>query len=114
MSAPKILALSIVVAFAGYVVYLLTGSNEIGSFEKVRAGGEINQTVKVFVDRSQGFEKDRNGRIVAFYVRDRNGARAKVSPKEPVPASVLGAEVVELFGHMHGNNFVAVRVSAVE
>ena len=100
--------------FALYVILVLTCESGIGSFENVRSAGEINQSVNVFVDKSMDFERDQDGNIVSFRVRDKNGELATVSPSEPVAADISNAEVVELFGHMHGNNFVAVRVSIVE
>lgn len=114
MSKQAKLVIVIFSFFALYAIYVLTSGSGIGSFEEVRASGEINQSVNVFVDRSRGFEKDRNGNIVSFYARDKDGELAIVSPNEPVPPDIANAEIVELFGHMHGNNFVAIRVSVVE
>ncbi len=113
MSTHRILFLSIFLAFAGYAIYILT-SNEIGSLEKVQSSGEINQSVQVFVDHSKGFERDRNNNIISFYVKDLKNVVALVSLKEPAPEAVATAEVVEIFGHMHGNTFVAQRVSIVK
>jgi hypothetical protein len=114
MSTPSKLGILIFSLFILYVIYLLTAEEGIGSFEKIRSGGEINQNIKVVVNRSAGFERDQNGNIISFYATDKNGAQAKISPQEPVSGDIAGAEIVELFGHMHGNNFIAVQVSIVE
>lgn len=108
------LVIAIFSFFALYVILVLTCESGIGSFEKVRSAGEINQSVMVLVDRSKDFERDQNGNIISFYVRDKNGEVATVSPNEPVTGDVANSEIVELFGHMHGNNFIALRVSLVE
>jgi hypothetical protein len=100
--------------FALYVIYVLTSGSGIGSFEKVRSAGEINQSVNVLVDRSKDFQKDQNGNIISFHVKDKNNELATVSLNEPITADLATAEIVELFGHMHGNNFIAIRVSIVE
>jgi len=114
MSTPAKMGIIILSLFILYAIYLLTSDEGIGSFEKIRSGGEINQNIKVFVKRSAGFEKNQNGNILAFYATDKNGEQAKVSLQEPVSGDIADAEIVELFGHMHGNNFIAVQVSIVE
>lgn len=113
MNTHRLLFSSIFLVFAGYAIYTLI-SDEIGSLEKVRSSGEINQSVQVLVDHSKGFERDHNNNIIGFHVKDMKNVVAKVSPKEPLPQGVETAEVVELFGHMHGNTFVAQRVSIVK
>lgn len=114
MSKHAKLVIAIFSFFALYVIYVLISGSGIGSFEEIRSSGEINQSVTLLVDRSKGFERDQNGNIVSFYVRDKDGEIATVSPNEPVTEDVANAEVVELFGHMHGHNFIAMRVSIVE
>lgn len=114
MSTPAKLGFFIFTLFTLYAIFLLTSEEGIGSFEKIRSSGEINQNIKVFVNRSERFEKDQNGNIISFYAKDKNGEQAKISPQEPVTADIASAEIVELFGHMHGNNFVAVQVSIVK
>lgn len=114
MSTPAKLGIFIFSIFTLYAIYLLTSEEGIGSFEKIRSGGEINQNIKVVVNKSAGFERDRNGNIISFYATDKNGEQVKVSPQEPVSADIASAEIIELFGHMHGNNFIAVQVSIVE
>ena len=114
MSTPAKMGIFIFSFLILYVIYLLTSEEGIGSFEKIRSGGEINQNIKVFVNKSAGFERDQNGNIISFYATDKNGEQAKISPQEPVSGDIAGAEIVELFGHMHGNNFIAVQVRIVE
>ena len=114
MSKHAKLVIGIFSFFALYVILALTCESGIGSFEKVRSAGEINQSVNVLVDRSQGFEKDQNGNIVSFHVKDKNGEVAKVSTNEPATSDIADAKTVELFGHMHGNNFIALRVGILE
>lgn len=97
-----------------YAIYTLTKTEDIGSFENIRASGEINRAVNVFVVGSKGFERDASNNIISFYARDKHDAEAKVSLQEPAPGDIVNAEVVELFGHLHGNNFVAKRVSIVK
>jgi len=104
---------AIFLAFMGYAIYVLT-SDEIGSLETVRAAGEINQSVQVLVDHSKDFERDRNNNIISFYVKDMQNVEAKVKLEEPAPEDVITAEVVKLFGHMHGNIFIVKRVSIVK
>ncbi|RMF58036.1 MAG: hypothetical protein D6748_09805 [Calditrichaeota bacterium] len=113
MSRNKIIFLSIFVIFAGYAIFILT-SEGIGSLEKVRARGEINQTIKVLVDHSKGFERDQYGNIVSFYVKDKDNQEAIVNLKKPTQENLENAKVVELLGHMHGNTFVALRVTVEE
>lgn len=97
-----------------YAIYTLTQTEDIGSFENVRASGEINRSVNVYVVKSKGFERDANNNIIGFYTRDQHNEEAKVSLQEPAPVEIVDAEVVELFGHLHGNNFVAIRASIVK
>jgi len=114
MSTPAKLGIFIFTFFTLYAIYLLTSEEGIGSFEKIRSAGEINQNIKVFVNKSERFERDQNGNIISFYAKDKNGEQAKISLQEPVSADIASAKIIELFGHMHGNNFVAVQVRIVE
>ena len=100
--------------FAVYAIYLLKPTDEIGSFDSVRAGGEINQNINVLVNKAKGFERDPNGNITAFYATDRNNNEAIISLKQPGPKEIANTRIVEILGHMHGNNFIATRVTIVE
>lgn len=114
MNNQKKLLLSIFFLLAIYAIYILTSEKEIGSFDKIRSGGEINQNIKVLVVGSKGFKRDRSSNIISFYARDKNGAESKVTLPEPAPEEIINAEVVELFGHMHDDNFIALRVSIIK
>lgn len=114
MSKQAILGIVIVFFFTLYAINVLTANEGIGSFQTIRSSGEINQSVNVYVDRTKGFQKDNNGNIVSFFAKDKDGEQAKISLNEPVTADLANAEVVELFGHMHGNSFIAVRAKKVE
>ena len=104
----------VVSLFGLYAIILLMPTDEIGSFDTVRAGGEINQTINVLVSREKGFEKDPNGNITAFYAVDKNNNEAIITLKVAAPKEIANTRVVELLGHMHGNTFVATRVTVVE
>jgi hypothetical protein len=114
MNNQKKLLLPILLLLTIYAIYLLTSAKEIGSFDKIRSGGEINQNINVLVVGSKGFERDQSSKIISFYARDKNGAEAKVTLREPAPEEIINAEVVELFGHMHNDNFIALRVSIIK
>ena len=97
-----------------YIAYIFAPTEEIGSFDKVRAAGEINQNVNVKIATSRGFERDRGGSIMGFFVRDKDGHEARVNLKKPAPNDIINATVVELFGHMHSDVFIAVDVTVVK
>ena len=114
LSSQAKLILPIILLFVVFATLLFLPSNEIGSFSSVRASGEINQNVKVLVDSEKGFERNQNGRIMSFHARDKSNALAKVNLEEPAPEALMDAQVVELFGHMHGTNFVGKKVTIVK
>jgi len=97
-----------------YLAFIFQPTDEIGSFDKVRASGEINQSINVKVATSRGFERDQGGRITGFYVRDKDGNEARVNLKKPAPNDIINATVVELFGHMHSDLFVAADVTVLK
>jgi len=103
-----------VILFAIYAISILKPTDEIGSFDVIRAAGEINQPVNVFVNPAKGFQKDASGNIIAFYATDKNNNEAIISLKEAAPQEITTAKVVELLGHMHDNNFIATRVIIIE
>ena len=114
MSNLSKVAIPVVLVFVLYTIYILLPSDEIGSFDKVRASGEINQSVKVYMDHSKGYKQDSNKNIVSFYTKDRNNDFAIVTVKEPASPALMDAKVVELFGHMHQENFVAMHVTIIK
>jgi hypothetical protein len=105
------IVIPVVIVFIVYVVYILSPSDELGSFDKIRAGGEINQSVNVKLDKTMGVATDRNNHVVTFYALDRYNEQAKVGLQKPADVNLENAEIIELFGHMHGNNFVALNIS---
>ena len=114
MSKITKIVVPVFILFILYAIYILSPTDEVGSFDKIRAGGEINQSVNVQVVGSKGFKKDPNGNIISFYARDKNGQEALVNLREPVGEEIVSAKVVELFGHMHSDTFVAIRASVVK
>jgi hypothetical protein len=114
MSNLKKVLIPAVLIFAAYATYLLMPTTEIGLFDRIRAAGEINQPVNVYVNAAKGFDRDAQGNIKAFYATDRRDDEALISLKTPGPKEIATAKVVEILGHMHGTNFVAVRVVVVE
>lgn len=104
----------VVVVFAAYAIYILKPTDEIGSFDTVRAGGEINQVINVLVNPSKGFDQNSAGMVTAFYATDKNNQDALISLKEAIPAEIKQAKVIEVFGHMHGNTYIANRVTILE
>lgn len=89
-------------------------TDEVGSFDKFSAGSEINQGINVFVVKSKGFERDANGNIISFFAADKNNVEIKVTSHEPIPPEIADAEVVELLGHMHGENFTAANITILK
>ena len=108
------IVIPVLLLFALYAFYILSPSDELGSFEKIRAGGEINQSVNVRLDKSMGVSRDGKNDVVTFYALDRYNEQAKVGLQKPAAVNVENEEVIELFGHMHGNNFIALNISVVK
>jgi cytochrome c-type biogenesis protein CcmE len=107
------IAIPSIIIFGIYLFSILMTQSEIGSFDSVRAAGEINQNVKVIVVKEKGFNRDNTNNIVSFIAKDRDDQEAIISLRKPAPANLSEAEVIELFGHMHQNNFIAVDVTVV-
>ncbi|MCB0283013.1 MAG: hypothetical protein H6627_00160 [Calditrichae bacterium] len=107
-------AVPTIILLAIYMIYHLTPGEGLGSFEKYKSSGEINQAINVAVVTSRGFGRDQNNKIVSFVARDKDGVESRVSLNNPAPEAISAAQVVELFGHMHGPDFVAARVTIVK
>ena len=105
------IVIPIIILFMVYVFYILAPSDELGSFEKIRAAGEINQSINVKLDETIGVATDRNNHVVTFYALDRYNEQAKVGLQKPADVNLENAEVIEIFGHMHGNNFIALNIT---
>ena len=108
------IVIPIVILFIAYAIYIVAPSDELGSFDKIREGGEINQSVNVSLDNTMGVATDKNNHVVTFYALDRYNEQAKVSLQTPAAVDVENADVIKIFGHLHGNNFVAINVSVVK
>ncbi len=110
------LILPLIFAVVIFVIYLtyFAPSKQLGSFSRFSGGSEVNQKINVAVVKSKGFERDAKGGITAFYALDKNNIEAKITLHEPAPEEIVNAEVVELMGHMHGNSFVAAKVSIIK
>ena len=106
------LILAVVLAVIYYIYFAPT--KELGSFSKFSSGSEINQNINVRVDKSMGFERDANGSITSFYVLDKNNVKVQVVSHEPIPPEIANADVVELLGHMHGENFTTVKITILK
>ncbi len=104
----------VVLLFVVYAVFILKPTKAIGVFDKVRAGGEINQNINVLVNKEKGFDRDANGNILAFYATDRENKEAIISLKEPGPKEIATSKVVEVLGHMHGDTYIVTRITIVE
>ncbi|KUO58540.1 hypothetical protein APF79_06950 [bacterium BRH_c32] len=105
-------AIFIVVIAIMYFTYFAR-TDEVGSLDKFSPGSEINQEVNVRVVKSK-IERDASGNISSFYAIDKNNVEVQVTSHEPIPAEVANTEVVELFGHMHGNSLVAAKITIIK
>ncbi len=97
-----------------FLALLLMPSNKLGSFGTVRASGEINQSAIFLVASEKGFARNQQGQIISFYIRDRSNALARVGLEIPASEALINAKVVELFGHMHGNEFIGKRMKILQ
>jgi sRNA-binding carbon storage regulator CsrA len=87
-------------------------SQELGSFSNFSAGSEINQRINVIIVKTKKIGKD--GNVLSFYVKDIDNNEVRVTLHEPESKEILNAEIVELLGHMHENDFTASRVSIIK
>lgn len=114
MSNLKKIAIPTIALFIIYVIIISQPSKELGSFDTVRAGGEINQNVNVELVKEEGFGRNAQNQIVSFIIKDIKGQLATVQLKNPATEDITYAKTVELFGHMHQDRFVAVSVSVIK
>ena len=115
MKLSKLIFPGIVVAVFAIIYFAyFAPTKEVGSFSKFSSGSEINQNINVRVDKSMGFGRDANGSITSLYALDKNNVRAQVTSHEPIPPEIANAEVVELLGHMHGENFTAAKITILK
>jgi len=105
-------ALAILVLSVIYFNYFAP-TEELGDFSKF-GGSEINQTINVLIIKESGFGKNSNGNIISFKAKDKNNSVANVNLHESAPEGLENAEIVELLGHMHGNDFGAADVKIIK
>lgn len=105
-------ALILVVLVVIYSTYFAP-TEKLGDFS-VFGGSEINQRINVVIIKDSGIYKNANGEITSFKAKDKNNVIAQVSLRDPVPASILNAKIVELLGHMHGVDFTAASVKVIK
>jgi len=102
-----------IIFFAVYIFIISRPENELGSFDSVRAAGEISQNMNAAIVKEKGFSRDVNNRIISFIAKDRDNQEAIINLKTPMSDEITKAEVIELFGHMHQNNFIAASVTII-
>ena len=109
------LILPALVIFVLAVIYYsyFAPTEKLGDFSKF-GDSEINQTINVLIVKESGFGKNANGDIISFEAKDKNNVVANVNLHEPAPEGLKNAEIVELLGHMHGNNFGAAGVKIIK
>ena len=115
MKLSKLIFPGIVVAvFAIIYCAYFAPAKEVGSFSKFSSRSEINRNINARVDKSMGFGRDANGSITSFYTLDKDNVSAQVTSHEPISPEIANAEVVELLGHMHDDNFTAVKITIIK
>ena len=111
----KLILPVIIIAVIGLIYYTyFAPSDELGDFSKFSAGSEINQNINVAVVKSKAFERDKSGGIISFYAKDKNNVEVKITLHEPAAEEIVNTKVIELMGHLHGNSFVASKVSIIK
>lgn len=106
-------AIPTIAVFALYIFYLSLPTGELGSFDAVRSAGEINQNINVHIVNEKGFSRDASNKIISFIARDRYNQEAVINLKNPASNELINAEIIELFGHMHQNTFIAAAATIV-
>ncbi|MCF6271019.1 MAG: hypothetical protein L3J41_15000 [Melioribacteraceae bacterium] len=106
---PALIMIVLVVIYSTY----FAPTEKLGDFTMF-GGSEINQRINVIILKERGVRKTDNGDIISFRAKDINNKIVTVSLREPEPASILNASIVELLGHMHGNDFTAAKVKVIK
>lgn len=106
---PVLLIFVIVAIYHSY----FAPTTELGDLSKF-GSSEINQRVNVLIVKESGFGRTASGDIISFKAKDKNNITVNVSLGEPAPPEIVNAEIVELFGHMHGDKFSAVSVKIIQ
>ena len=108
------LPLIIVGTIALIYFFYFAPSNELGSFSNFDPGSEINQEINVEIVKEKNFRRNANGAVMAFYARDKHGVEKIISLHQPAPEGFESAQIIELFGHFHGDNFVVSKLEILE
>lgn len=106
---PALLVFVLAVIYFNY----FAPTEKLGDFSKF-GDSEINQTINVLIIKENGFGKNANGDIISFKAKDKNNVVANINLHEPAPDDLENAEIVELLGHMHGNNFGAADIKIIK
>ncbi len=109
------IVLPALVFFVFAVIYFnyFAPTEKLGDFSKF-GGSEINQAINVLIIKESGFGKNANGDIISFKASDKNNVTANINLHEPAPDGLEDAEIVELLGHMHGNDFGAAEIKIIK
>lgn len=104
----------LVITLLGIVYFIyFAPTEELGDFSKFGVS-EINQSINVSIVKESGISKTATGGIISFDAKDKNNRVHRVSLHEPVSATILNAEIVELLGHMHGKEFICAGVEVIK
>ncbi len=106
---PALLVFVLAVIYFSY----FAPTEKLGDFSKF-GGTEISQTINVLIVKESGFGRNANGDIISFKAKDKKNVIANVNLHEPATEGLENAEIVELLGHMHGNDFSAAGIKIIK
>ncbi len=109
-----ILPILIIAAFFLIYKFYFAPTNELGSFSIFSTSSEINQEINVEIVPSKGFGKNKNGQIISFYAKDKNGKIVLIAVHNPLTNEIKDAKTVTLMGHMHTESFSAAKVTVLD
>ncbi|NOX18519.1 MAG: hypothetical protein GXO87_09605 [Chlorobi bacterium] len=105
---------ALVVVIVGLIYFeYFAPKSELGDFSKF-GDSEINQRINVLVVKDKDFGRNENGDIISFSAKDKKNKIVFVSLREPAPEGFENAVIVELLGHMHGDNFTAAGIKIIK
>lgn len=112
-SLQKLILPSLVILLLG-IIYLgyFAPSEELGDFSRF-GESEVNQRINVKIIKETGFKKNATDGIISFMAKDKNNVTVKVMVNE-YQNGIENAEIVELLGHMHGNQFNSVKIDIIK
>jgi len=108
LTLPALVALLLGIIYFSY----FAPSEELGDFSKF-GESEVNQRINVEIIKEKGFQKNATGNIISFTAKDKNNTAVKVLVNE-YPDGIENADVVELLGHMHGNQFNSANIKIIK